>query len=469
LNAIRILIVHPEQPGRRLLLEASREAGADVETVDRLDPDSLEEIPAPDLALYAYRSKRDLEILERLKTHYPCTQLTLLLPRECPEPDRLFFQSGARQFFFEPIDPATVQTLLGSAVRNIRQRRSKEAARGRERGDRARKILIGSAPAFRRALDLALKAARGTSTTVLLEGECGTGKGTFARLIHEEGTRASGPFIEVNCAAIPRNLMESEFFGHEAGAFTDARREKVGLFELADGGTIFLDEVAEIDISLQAKLLRVLDSKRLRRLSGSRDIPVDVRIIAATNQDLKRLIVEKRFRTDLYYRLAVVEIVLPPLRDRVEDIPRMTRHITNQFARKFKKKEIGVSDEVVDLFERYSWPGNVRELMNLLERAALLNQDHQITRNDLPPGFGEGPEREVTPNPSPPGIEVSFDHPEFSLPWMEKRIIEEALTATGGNVVAAARLLKVGRGNLRYRIQKYGIDVSEAAGRFSRT
>ena len=288
------------------------------------------------------------------------------------------------------------------------------------------------------------------STTVLIRGESGTGKELIARALHTSGARASGPFVAVNCAAIPGPLLESELFGHVKGAFTDARRDKAGLFEEASGGTIFLDEVGELPMELQVKLLRVLQEGEIRRVGGTKPIKIDTRVVAATLKDLTEEIREGRFREDLYYRLNVIEISLPPLRERPGDIEKLAQHFTELYAAKFGKKVKGLSRDALGALLKYGWPGNVRELENVIERAMILEEGAIIEKSSLPMGVS-------SPSADPQlastvGLSIKKAHEA-----MERDFIKRALEATKNNKTRAAELLEISQRALLYKIKTYGL------------
>ena len=297
--------------------------------------------------------------------------------------------------------------------------------------------------------------ARHDSATVLITGESGTGKEVVAQSVHYLSPRKEGPFLEVNCATLPENLLESELFGHEKGAFTDAIQRKKGLFEAAQGGTVFLDEIGEMPMALQAKLLGVLERRKFRRLGGNRDISADVRIIAATNIDPLAAIRERRFREDLYYRLAVFPIVVPPLRERPADIIALAKLFLVQFTRQFHKNFEEIDDEAADFLMRYGWPGNVRELRNMLERICIMHSGTILQAVHLP--------REILTFDEPP---TDIDIPEGVLDIeavidaVTRQLIQRAMVQTGGNTAQAARLLGIPRGTLRYKLKKYHIEES---------
>jgi transcriptional regulator with PAS, ATPase and Fis domain len=295
----------------------------------------------------------------------------------------------------------------------------------------------------------------------LLLGESGTGKDLVAKAIHYGSSRADQPFIAINCAAIPATLIESELFGHEKGAFTDAKGRKEGLFEQAQGGTLFLDEIGELELGLQAKLLRVLEEGSFRRVGGLKDLPLDVRVVAASNRDLKSESEAGRFRLDLYYRLSVIQIDLPPLRERGDDVLLLAKYYLTHFNERLRKRVRGLMPDVDEIFRHYSWPGNVRELRNVIERVMILEDSDLITADWLPRGLIRD-ERTVFSTPvaavSPP-VEVA--NPSFQLPdegidleHVELSLVRQAMERSAGNQTRAAELLGVSRDQLRYRLKK---------------
>jgi len=314
---------------------------------------------------------------------------------------------------------------------------------------------VGRSPAIQEITYLFKKLANEDPKTILITGESGTGKGVAARILHYNGVRAEKPFIELNCAAIPESLLESELFGYEPGAFTDAKKPKKGIFELADGGTIFLDEIGDMELSLQAKLIKVIEEKRFRRLGGIREITVDTRIIAVTNQDLKELVRKKRFREDLYHRLNVINITMPPLRERKTDIPLLTDHFVSVFNLEFRKNVTVIPDEVRQSFLDYHWPGNVRELRSTLERAMLLSEGEVLDPKFIQlEGLHDGG---VRMHGSRDSIVIELPRNSFSLPEVESQVIRRALEMNGWNQTKTAKALGITREVLRYRMKKMGL------------
>ncbi len=313
--------------------------------------------------------------------------------------------------------------------------------------------MAGNSPQLMQIFQQIREVAKHETATVLITGESGTGKELVAQAIHNLSPRSQQPFIEINCGSLPFNLLESELFGHERGAFTDAKNRKLGLFEEAEGGSIFLDEIGEMDISLQVKLLRVLEDRKLRRLGGGRNIEINVRIIAATNADLKGALERKEFREDLYYRLNVFPIHIPPLRERREDIPLLLEYFLQRFSREFNKSMRSFSREALDLMTRYHWPGNVRELRNVVERICIMYNVEKILPAHLPrETWGESPQSEMPFDYEIPPEGIILDD---VVGQVEKELVEKAFKITGGNVAKTARILNVPRGTLRYKLEKY--------------
>jgi PAS domain S-box-containing protein len=312
--------------------------------------------------------------------------------------------------------------------------------------------VIAESAAMRDVLNFVRRVAASEATTVLLEGDNGSGKDLIAKTLHYQSLRQAEPFIAINCAAIPETLLESELFGYEKGAFTDARSQKRGIFELADKGTLFLDEIGEIPLMLQAKLLRVLEDQSFRRLGGLKDINLDLRVVAATNKNLREAVKEGAFRQDLYFRLNVIQILIPPLRDRVDDIVPLTKFFIEHYNRKFKRNIEGVTEASAKLLLSHDWPGNVRELRNAIERAMILEESSLITPPSLPIAISR-------PDGGAPAVPASVDIPAdgLSLEDNERSLLARALEKTNGNQTQAARLLRITRDTLRYKMKKFNL------------
>ena len=322
--------------------------------------------------------------------------------------------------------------------------------------------IIAESPGMRDVLSFVRRIAMSEATTVLIEGENGTGKDLIAKTLHYQSVRQAEPFIAINCAAIPETLLESELFGYEKGAFTDARAQKRGIFELADKGTLFLDEIGEIPLMLQAKLLRVLEEQNFRRLGGLKDINVDLRVVAATNKNLREAVKENAFRQDLYFRLNVIHVIIPPLRERREDIAPLANFFVQHYNRKFKRQIQGVAPETLRLLTHYDWPGNVRELRNAIERAMILEDSSYITPASLTMTLSQEAESNIAAAASAAALTPAQYPPQIpddglSLEENERRLLVGALEKTGGNQTQAARLLRITRDTLRYKMKKFNL------------
>lgn len=361
---------------------------------------------------------------------------------------------GAFHYMKKPFKADALRVIVKLALQTSSLKREVRAIR---KGDLAlfEKVpIVGEGPAQKEIIRQAREVARHPAATILITGESGTGKELVAKAIHHLSDRREAPFIEINCASIPVNLLESELFGHERGAFTDARERHTGLFEEANKGTLFLDEIGEMNPAIQAKLLRVLEDRKVRRVGGTKNIEIDVRVIAATNRNLKNAIREGRFREDLYYRLNVFPIEIPPLRERIEDVAPLALFYLEKYNRAFSKAFQEISPEALRLLQGYHWPGNIRELKNVIEKICIMHNGPILLPEHLPREMYES----LPPSPSPlqdssdesPGLEEALDRYERSL-------IEGALQSSGGNVVKAALLLKIPRGTLRYKMAKHGL------------
>ncbi len=361
-------------------------------------------------------------------------------------------KKGAYDYLPKPFGADEVLLTVRKAEKRESLRQEVGRLRAEVRAERAFGEVIARAPAMVRALQLAGKVAPHPSP-VLISGASGTGKELVARLIHRQSDRADKPFVPVNCGAIPENLLESEFFGYMKGAFSGADRDKEGLFEAAHGGTLFLDEVGELGSPLQVKLLRALQEGEIRRLGGTGTLVVDVRIISATNRDLNESIREGEFREDLYYRLAVVPIHLPPLRHRTEEIPLLVRHFLERHRERLGVSVEGVEPEAMDILTAYQWPGNVRELENVLERAVVMTDQVKIAAEELP---------DYVRHPEPAAIVHGISGDDLSVKRhqaeLERTLIQKALTKTGGNRTQAAEFLELSPRALRYKIRDYGLE-----------
>ncbi len=364
---------------------------------------------------------------------------------------------GATDYIHKPISAGQLFFVLHKAERELRLKRENEMLRAEVEQRYSFANIVAKSQEMLKIFNVIKKIAD-YKTTVLVTGESGTGKELIARALHFNSIRKNGPFVAVNCGGIPENLLESELFGHARGAFTDAIRSKKGLFEEADKGTIFLDEIGDLPLPLQVKFLRVLQEEEIRPLGDTRSIHVDVRVVAATSKDLGQEMRLGRFREDLYYRINVLTISLPPLRERKEDIPLLVDHFIGKFNQRLNTSIKGVSPEVMRTFLEYKWPGNVRELENIVERAMVLTEYDTIQVEDLPPALTSGKSIHMLPPPLPEVDENCLSIKECSKA-LERDLIIKALKRTGGNKTQAAQLLEISLPALLYKIKGYEIDV----------
>lgn len=362
-------------------------------------------------------------------------------------------RAGAHDFIGKPVRLEELEVTLRNAVETRKLRREVKAARRERAVALTFDEIIGESPAMQKAKELARRVADSDVNSILLQGETGTGKDLFARAIHFASDRAKAPYLAINCAALPATLIESELFGYEKGAFTDAKQRKEGLFEQAHGGTIFLDEIGEMELPLQAKLLRVLENGVFRRVGGLKDIKLDARIIAASNQDLKRAGEDGRFRSDLYFRLSVIQVDIPPLRERGEDVMLLTKLYIDRVNIKRKQKPLkGLTPEVERIFRTYDWKGNVRELRNVIERASILEDGEYVTTSHLPHDMIGDLETTAQARGS-----IVLPSGGVTLDEVEAELARQAVDRTSGNLTQAAKLLGISRDQLRYKLRKAGL------------
>jgi len=441
---LTILIVEPEEALRETVRAALKEAGHHLwafGTAARALEGMDEQ--AADLALLPADEDAAVEpLVDHLRRAGPRCQLVWIAPPGGSEVERLVAARHPRGLLPRS-DLAEAAVRLASRV---------EQSRERSRALQGAPAMWGESPAMTAVSELLRKIAAGAAPTVLVTGESGTGKEVAARTIHAWGPRGGGPFVEVDCAAIPGSLMESELFGYEAGTFTDAGDSRTGLLELAQGGTVFLDEIGEMEFPLQSKLLRVLDSRRLRRLGSTRETPLDVHLVAATNRDLAEEVRRGHFRADLYYRLDVVRVELPPLRMCGRDAVLLAERFLEAACRKLGRDPLHLGPGAETELLAYAWPGNVRELRNQIDRLALLTDPAVDRLESL--GLALSPRSKGR---------VSVDFSGGPVPWeeIERRVLVEALQVAAGNVSEAARLLGLGRGALRYRLARHGMGGDE--------
>jgi two-component system response regulator AtoC len=356
---------------------------------------------------------------------------------------------GAYHFANKPFNLDEIVAVVERALETTRLRREVRQYRTTAARPFSLHNIVGDSPSMTALRHLVARVAASPTSTVLLTGESGTGKDLIAKIIHYASSRALRPFMNITCSALPEHLLESELFGHERGAFTDARLQKRGLLESADGGTVFLDEIGEMVPALQAKLLRFLEEKAFKRVGGAQDIRVDARVVAATNRNLEDEVTKGRFRSDLYYRLNVLPIALPALRSHAEDVPLLVEYYIDSFNEEFRKRVLGASPAAHIVLQQYGWPGNVRELRNVIERAMLLSERNQLEASDFA----------TLTTPGRSGDDFDLPAKGVDLEQLERSFVLQALERTGWNQTRAAALLGLNRDQIRYRIEKFGLSV----------
>ncbi len=454
----QILVVDDDEVIRWTLREALQswgfaivEAGSAAEAVRQFRI----ELPSAVLLDIDLPDGSGLDVLREIKGEHPEAIVIMITGNVQVDNTISALRGGAYDFIAKPINLEELRVTLRNAIEARQLRR--EVAQVRK--ERAREFnfrqIVGESPAMKKMLGLAAKVAESEVSSVLLQGESGTGKDLVAKAIHYGSQRAEGPFVAINCAALPATLIESELFGYEKGAFTDAKARKEGLFEQAEGGTLLLDEIGELELSLQAKLLRVLEEGAFRRVGGLKDIPLDVRVLAASNRDLKTESEAGRFRLDLYYRLSIIQIDIPPLRERGDDVLLLSQHYIDTIGARLKRNKVThLSAETQEVFRRYDWPGNVRELRNVIERALILEDSDKITTEYLPGGLLAPSRLAQTPTADAASTRFVLPAEGLSLDEAELSFVRQAIERSGGNQTRAAELLGISRDQLRYRLKK---------------
>jgi two-component system response regulator AtoC len=458
----RILVVDDEKLIRWSLKKNLADAGYEVlEAADGQQALEVLDQEGADLMLLDVRmpKKDGLEVLAHMVAHYSEIPIILMTAFSSVEGAVDAMKRGAFDYLVKPFNHDEVLLVVRKALHSTRLQRELALMRRQQQSEFGTENLVGKSAKMREVCVLINKVAASSATTVLILGESGTGKDLAAKAIHHSSDRAMKPFVNITCSALPEQLLESELMGYEKGAFTDARERKRGLFEVANGGTVFLDEIGDMGIGLQAKLLRFLEEKAFRRVGGSKDLHVDVRIVAATNRDIDRAVREGNFREDLFYRLVVIPVEMPSLRERPEDIPLLIMHFIEHFNAEFRKKTRGIDTEALEYCEQYHWPGNVRELRNVVERAMILENKEFLGIEDLPPAI-RAPFESTGGSDEAAGTSIAdFELPEggYGLREMEERMVHQALEKTDGNQSRAAELLSISRDSLRYKMRKFGL------------
>ena len=451
----RILVVDDEKTIRWTLVEYLKSKGYDViEAGDGKSATRLIESETFNMALLDQRlpDTDGLSLLAKIHERYPSVPVLIITAFSSIDGAVEAMKLGAYDYLTKPFNLDEVRMHVERALEasSLRNRFSAEVQEKKNKFSVDK--LIGSSKAMVELKDLIKRIADSQTTTVLLLGESGTGKDIAAHAIHYESDRADKQFMNITCSALTESLLESELFGHEKGAFTDAKTQKAGLFEQANGGTVFLDEIGEMPLTLQSRLLRVLEEKAFKRVGGTKDIHVDVRIIAATNKDLEKQIETKQFREDLYYRLSTVPITIPPLRSRREDIPLLAEYFLQFYQKELNRQFDGFSQKALDKLTNHDWPGNIREFRNVIERTVLLNKSDKIEDEDILIGkgiIGDSPEKDAR------GISLPSDG--CNIFDIEKKLVLEALERTDWNKSKACQLLGLTRDQLRSRIEKYSL------------
>lgn len=445
----KVLVVDDESGVRFGIRDFLEQHGYEIEEADSCqDAQHLFRSSRPDIVIadYMLPDGTALDLLPRLKEIDSEIPLLVLTAHGSIDLAVRAIKEGAEQFLTKPLELPTLLVILQRLLQKQRNHNKQLASKSRQ-VRQAIDPFIGTSPAIRALADQAKKILS-TESPVLILGETGTGKGVLARWLHENSPRADEAFVDLNCAGLSRELLETELFGHEKGAFTSATASKQGLFEVAHRGTIFLDEVGDVDLQIQPKLLKVLEEKRFRRVGDVRDRQVDVRLIAATHQDIGQLVREKRFRDDLYFRISTIPLSFPALRERIEDIPTMAQYLLDKIAADLGRGDLHLDESSIQKLQAYSWPGNIRELRNVIERAVLLSDQKNITLKDL---HFDGHAQVGTP----------FLDTRLTLVELEKQHIERVLHEERGRVEKAAKRLGIPRSSLYQKIKKHQIITSK--------
>ncbi len=456
--AHRVLVVDDELGMREVMEIVLQNAGYEVHTVTNVEDacELLEQTPCDAVLTDLFMGndrQAGMRLLAWIQEHAPNTPAIMMTAYGSVDSAIEAVKRGATDYVMKPFKNDEIRIMIERAIAERDLRRENEALRKDKTVQLGAERMIS--PGFQEVLNIIQRVAK-LPSTIAIHGESGVGKEIVARTLHDMSDRADRPFVAINCGGIPETLLESELFGHKKGAFTGAIKDKEGLFVIANGGTVFLDEIGEMPLILQAKLLRVLDNHTITPLGGTSEVKVDVRILSATNRNLEQMVEEGRFRNDLYYRLNVIPIDVPPLRERPDDIPLFAEHFVQKHAAKIGRRAPKITPEAMNALRGYSWPGNVRELGNLLERVVVLCGNDRIELNDLPPNLQESrPAGPAVPSTLPPeGIDL-----EAMVADLECSLIKQALEKSRYSQKKAAQLLKLTPRSLRYRLKKYGMEA----------
>ena len=462
---LKILVIDDEQLIRWSLEKQYNSKGHHVITAETGEEGiALFQQHSPDVVFVDNRlpQMQGLEVISKIKSFDEEAIIVFMTAFGSIETAVKAIKLGASEYINKPFSFKEIDLVIEEISQKIKLNKELQLLRRQNKNAITFDQIIGQSPSIKHVIHLAKKIAGTDATTILLLGESGTGKDLFARAIHNASSRKDKPFVTINCSSLPETLLESELFGHEQGAFTDAKKMKKGFFEIAEGGTVFLDEIGEINLSTQVKLLSIIENKVVRRLGGTTDIPVEIRIIAATNKDLKKSVEEKSFRQDLYYRLKVFQITIPALRQHKEDIPVLAHYFLDHYNAQFRKTIKAIEKHAVKMLSSYDWPGNTRELRNVIERAVILENDVVLHVENLPVEITETIEESEINISNRMNDNAMSDitknaRPDTSLYDMEKQAIILALQKANYNQTRASRILGITRDTLRYKMKKYSL------------
>jgi DNA-binding NtrC family response regulator len=451
-NLVRWSIKHKLEGAGYQVLEASDGSSAMTLFKENMPDMVTLDVRLPDTS--------GLKVLLEMKKLAPATPIIMITAYGAVDDAVKALQIGSYDYLEKPINFERLIHSLSNALETTKLRTQVERTKQEQEKTHSVERIVGESKTIREVKTLVRKVTDSEASTILIEGESGTGKDLVAKALHYQSRRRNQPFVVLNCAAIPEHLLENELFGHESGAFTDAKTLKKGLFELADGGSVFFDEISGMHLNLQSKLLRVLEDQTFRRIGGLKDITTNVRVICASNKDLEKMAAKGEFREDLFYRLSVIPILMPPLRERKGDIPMLVKHFVQEYNVRFSKSIKGVPEKTMKILEGYDWPGNVRELRNAIERAMILQDEGYIDEQVFPlriSAFG------VESKGLLPDARLSIPSQGINLYELEADLIRQALVKAGGNQTQASRFLSITRDTLRYKMKKYGLGKHRSA------